>query len=432
MSSENNLSINSLALRRRTLLGLYLMPTREGIVIQNVDPTAPVAETDLRPGDRLKSVDGNKIGDTVTLLDWQRNLQQGQEVRLMVDRQEQEVCVSFYPGPVPLEEAEGTNRNEYTDFTIDGVRLRSLFTYSSTADAGKDQSLPGVLILPGLGGIPCDHPGPGGMIRDIAQRLAQQGALVMRYDQRGAGDSEGSIYADIDFLTEVEDAKKALEVLSKHPRCNSKNLHLVGLSLGGLIIPLAAGGNPQVKRVCMWGSLARPWVNYALENSFVQAKLRRFPKDQVVNIQNLCSLLLGLVAVTEMSGEDLLKNFPAFKELGLTEKYLNTKVLSFWRQLSRTNIKKAYEKCAFRLLALRGEYDALSHEQDLQSIVNAAQEAGLKAARKTISGLDHFCNAGSSMPDCFNRLLQGRLSYQPEPLLDLITDWLLKAKTQPT
>jgi len=430
MSSENNLSIKSLSLRRRILLGLYLMPTPEGMVIQNLDPKAPVAETDLRPGDRLKSADGKKIGDAVTLLSWQRNLQQGQEVRLQVNRQEQEVSVAFYPEPVPLEEAEKANRNEYTDFTINDVRLRSLFTYSSTADDQKDQLLPGVLILPGLGGMPCDHQGPGGLTRDIAQRLAQQGALVMRYDQRGAGDSEGNIYADIDFLTEVEDAKEALEVLFKHPRCNSKNLHLFGLSMGGAIIPLVAGGNPRVKRVCMWGSLARPWVNYALENSFVQAKLRRFPKDQVVNVQNLCSLLWGLVAVTEMNGEDLLKNFPFFKELGLTEKYLNTKTLAFWRQLARTDIKKAYEKCAFRLLALRGEYDALSHEQDLQSIVDASQEAGLKAAVKTISGLDHFCNAGSSMSDCFDRLLQGRLSYHPEPLLNLVTDWILRAKTQ--
>ena len=55
MSEQNKSAVNSLSLRRRILLGLYLMPTQEGMVIQNVDSSAPVAETGLRPGDRLGS-----------------------------------------------------------------------------------------------------------------------------------------------------------------------------------------------------------------------------------------------------------------------------------------------------------------------------------------------------------------------------------------
>ena len=51
--SDNNSFIKSSSLRRRILLGLYLTPKPEGMVIQNIDPAAPAAKTDLQPGDRM-------------------------------------------------------------------------------------------------------------------------------------------------------------------------------------------------------------------------------------------------------------------------------------------------------------------------------------------------------------------------------------------
>ena len=52
-NNQNNLSVSSTSLRRRILLGLYLIPTPEGMVIQNIDPATPAAQTDLKPGDLL-------------------------------------------------------------------------------------------------------------------------------------------------------------------------------------------------------------------------------------------------------------------------------------------------------------------------------------------------------------------------------------------
>jgi hypothetical protein len=160
--------------------------------------------------------------------------------------------------------------------------------------------------------------------------------------------------------------------------------------------------------------------------------MRRTPKEQIIPLHNLCCLLWGLLAATDMSGDALLQSFPALKDFGLTAKYFNAKVIPFWRQLARTNIEAAYEKCVFRILALRGEHDVLSQPQDIHSILKAAKDAGLRAKGLTIPGLDHFGNAGNSMMDCYTRLLQGRIVYQPDRLLKPMAEWLLETSQKDT
>ncbi|MGA1876363.1 MAG: serine aminopeptidase domain-containing protein [bacterium] len=426
MSASGDSPMKPVSLPRRLFLGLYVAPTPEGLIIQGLDPDAPIASTVLQPMDRLMAVNGKRITEAVDLFIWQKDLKPGEEVHLQVERQGRQISVSFFPSSAALEEPEEGNVNEYGEFSNHKIRLRSLFTYPSGKDGRKNQSLPGILILPGLGGVPCDQPNLVHLVRDLAQTLAREGALVMRYDQRGVGDSEGEMYAEVDFLTEVADAGMALEALAHHPRCHPRDLRLIGLGLGGVMIPLVAAGKPRVKRVCLWGSLARSWISYALDNFLVQARMRRTPKEQIIPLQNLCCLLWGLLAATDMTGEDLLQSFPALKDFGLTGKYFNAKIISFWRQLARTNIEAAYEKCAFRILALRGEHDALSNQQDIHSILKAAKEAGLRVKGLTIPGIDHFGSAGNSMMDCYTRLLQGRIVYQPDRLLKPMAEWLLE------
>ena len=418
LSNEDVKVLTSLS--RRVLLGLYLIPSPQGVMIQNIDPSSPVSKTTLQIGDCLKSINGQTITDPTVLLFQQREIKEGEEVCLKVDQKGQEIEVSFIPGLVPFEKPAKENINEYNDFSIEGICFRSIFTYSKDLKKEK-QNLPAILLLPGLGGVPCDQPGVVNLLWDISQRLAQKGALVMRFDQRGSGDSQGDLYGNIDFFTEIADAQKALEILSSHPLSNQKDLRLVGISLGGIVAPLIAKGDPRVRHITLWGGTARPWVNYALENVLIQAKLRKAPKEQLMKIHNLSCLLWGLLSATDMEGEDLLKGFPILRELGLNEKYYNVKILAFWRQLARLNIAEVYEQGVFRLLALRGEFDALSSSGDLQSILKAAEEAGLKAEGKKIFGVDHFCNKGNSMKDCFMRVLQGRIIYEPQHLLTLLS-----------
>jgi len=87
--------------------------------------------------------------------------------------------------------------------------------------------------------------------RNIARALSQNGFAVLRFDFTGLGQSEGA-FADANFSSNVSDLLAAAEYLEEHYR--SPEL-LVGHSLGGTAVLMAAGKLPSVRAVA---SIAAP------------------------------------------------------------------------------------------------------------------------------------------------------------------------------
>jgi len=111
-----------------------------------------------------------------------------------------------------------------------------------------DISLEGIWHLPETTSLPpavvvC-HPHPlyGGNMSNnvvfaICQKLAQQSIAALRFNFRGAGKSEGSFGGGI---TEQEDVKAALALVSTAPDIDPKRIGLTGYSFGaGVALPVA-------------------------------------------------------------------------------------------------------------------------------------------------------------------------------------------------
>lgn len=90
--------------------------------------------------------------------------------------------------------------------------------------------------------------------RRIAGRLAARGIAVLRFDFTGLGHSEGE-FASTNFSSNVEDLVAAAEVLSK--RGMAPQL-LIGHSLGGAAVVMAADKIPQAKAVVTIGAPSDP------------------------------------------------------------------------------------------------------------------------------------------------------------------------------
>ncbi|WP_159636704.1 alpha/beta hydrolase family protein [Sphingobacterium composti Ten et al. 2007 non Yoo et al. 2007] len=91
----------------------------------------------------------------------------------------------------------------------------------------------------------------------LADYLTRNGIVVLRYDDRGTGKSEGSFEnANIDDFS--KDALSALNFLKKHPNVDINKVGIIGHSEGGLIANLLAGqGVPNVSFIV---TLAAPTV----------------------------------------------------------------------------------------------------------------------------------------------------------------------------
>ena len=132
--------------------------------------------------------------------------------------------------------------------------------------------------------------------RDIADYLSRNGIAVLRYDDRGVGQSGGD-YATATLADFVADASAAVDFLAS--RDDIGKIGLAGHSEGGIVVPQVANKNPHVDFVI---GLAAPAVN--MKDVMIQQNRRLFglsaSQDQVDAVAAAASDAFDAV----MSGDD--------------------------------------------------------------------------------------------------------------------------------
>ena len=85
--------------------------------------------------------------------------------------------------------------------------------------------------------------------------LSELGYVVLRFDMRGCGDSEGE-FGRVICLEQVEDTSSALSFLAKHPAVDPARIGLIGSSFGGAVAVYTGGVDERVAAVISnggWG-----------------------------------------------------------------------------------------------------------------------------------------------------------------------------------
>lgn len=91
----------------------------------------------------------------------------------------------------------------------------------------------------------------------IADFLTRNGIAVLRYDDRGVGESEGKFGAATS-RNFADDVEAAIAYLKTRPEINRKKIGLIGHSEGGMIAPMVAAKSKDVAFIVL---LAGPGVN---------------------------------------------------------------------------------------------------------------------------------------------------------------------------
>jgi exosortase A-associated hydrolase 2 len=86
----------------------------------------------------------------------------------------------------------------------------------------------------------------------FARRLAAAGHAVMRFDQRGNGDSEG-VFGDTSLATACADVRAAIAELQK--RTGASVITLLGLRLGATVASLVAQDGAGIHRLILWAPI---------------------------------------------------------------------------------------------------------------------------------------------------------------------------------
>lgn len=128
---------------------------------------------------------------------------------------------------------------------------------------GASEPRPALVSSHGFGGG-CEGAGHP----SLARALEAAGYVVLRFDFRGCGASDGE-RGRVICLEEVEDMRSALTFLSTRPEVDAARLGVIGASLGGACAIHTAAIDPRV-RVCA--------ANGAVANGVRQMRVR-YPDD---------------------------------------------------------------------------------------------------------------------------------------------------------
>ncbi|MGJ5818527.1 alpha/beta hydrolase family protein [Paludibaculum fermentans] len=91
----------------------------------------------------------------------------------------------------------------------------------------------------------------------LSDYLTRHGIAVLRYDDRGVGQSTGK-FAGSTTTDFSRDAEGALDYLRKRPELNAARIGLVGHSEGGIVAPMVAARRPEVAFVVLMAGTGVP------------------------------------------------------------------------------------------------------------------------------------------------------------------------------
>jgi len=92
---------------------------------------------------------------------------------------------------------------------------------------------------------------------DVARALCDSGFVVLRFDFRGSGDSDGQ-FDDMTVPGEVGDAGKALTFLAKQRDVDKDRIGAIGLSMGGRVAAILTSKDSRIKFAVLYSAALSP------------------------------------------------------------------------------------------------------------------------------------------------------------------------------
>jgi hypothetical protein len=374
-----------------------------GLYVWSVDRGGPAARAGVRAGDFLVTLNGETLQNAAHLVLRVSTFGNDEAARLGILREGKALELVAQTSPLPAERAMG-GEVRLAHVHAEGHRLRTILTVPS--GAGRH---PAVLFLQGLGPGSCEFPlDPDQPIRRLVAGWTRAGFVTLRVDRPGAGDSEGPPWREAKLESVLAAYRAALVELGQQRFIAPNQIFLFGHSFGGMIAPLVAHAG-EVRGVMTFGASARPWRDTILASIRRQLELGGWRGEPLERRMALETELHVLVCRKGMTPAEIFRQRPHLGALHSPaydgEHVYGTRPALF-SALDRTDLVSAFRALAARVLALHGEYDWASSEDDADAIVQAAGPE--RAERAILARIGHDMRAHDNLTESFEARDQGR------------------------
>ena len=187
----------------------------------------------------------------------------------------------------------------------DGVKTNAQLSYPAI---GKGP-FPAVLLIPGSGAVDMNET-LGENTKpfwQISQYLSERGFAVETTDKRGVGESftilNPNVWGNNTVNDQIQDSKKALNVLVQQPEVDPNRISIIGHSEGTLYAPrVAVDNSTKISNIILMGVLAQNPLKDVEYYQDVSLPLEY--AMQVLDKNNT-----GLISIQQIVTDPLLKNF---------------------------------------------------------------------------------------------------------------------------
>ncbi|UOQ67599.1 CocE/NonD family hydrolase [Hymenobacter volaticus] len=365
-------------LPRRTYVGInlqgindslqrrYELPNKNGIFVRGVREQSSARAAGLLANDIIVQVDKTELGPEVSqFVGLLKQYRLGDKSTFTVLRNGKKIRkqVTFKPFPT---ESSPWYEAQYSAVQASGNQLRTIITRPK---GSKQQKVPMVLFIQGVGCFSVDNPlAQGDVTNRIIDSLSRHGYATMRVDKTGMGDSKGTPCLESNFQMEASGYKAGLAAIKQLPFVDQQNIFIAGFSIGGIMAPVVAEGEP-VKGVVVYGTASRSFIEYALQNKRNQSQLQQLPYDSINSLMKTYTAALHLLLTEKQTPTQVLARYPnAARLISFPQHY------SYIQQWQDVNLAAAWKKLNTHVLALRGEADYISYSEDHQLIADVVNQ----------------------------------------------------------
>ncbi|KAF2079140.1 alpha/beta hydrolase family protein [Flavobacterium sharifuzzamanii] len=269
----------------------------------------------------------------------------------------------------------------------------------------KEGNFPAVILISGSGAQNRDEEMLGHKpFLVLADYLTKKGIAVLRFDDRGFGESTGDFKSatTTDF---VKDVQAGVDYLKTRKEINKNKIGLIGHSEGGVIAPIVAGNSKDIAFiVLMAGTGIRGDKLLLLQKELIEREMG-VSEEEIKRGQETYKEIYELITSSSSVDEKLKKDVKNIFEskLGVKDKRADAytyEVTNPWiYNFLKLDPAPYLEKVKCPVLAINGSKDLqVPAEANLQNINKALTKAGNKKVTiKELPNLNHLfqeCKTG--------------------------------------
>jgi pimeloyl-ACP methyl ester carboxylesterase len=331
----------------------------------------------------------------------------------------------------PLEALPGLD-TEHGELRVGEARLRTYVTRPE----GHTGRLPAVLFVQWLS---CDTIEQKADAKDgwsvmLRRLMTESGALWMRTDKSGVGDSRGVACDKLDYETELSYHRAALAALRARTDVDPKRVVVYGASMGSNYAPLVAADQP-VAGVVVWGGGAVTWYERMLRFERNALELGDTPPEKLTSEVNARARYFARYLLGGESPDAIANSNPELGKVwarivGTSAEGHYGRPFAFHQQAQRQDWAGAWARVEAPVLALYGEYDWFESRDAAALIADVVNRARPGTAEfRVLPATDHHFTRFASRRDAFKD--QGGKT-DAGPAVDAILGWLRARGLSPT